>query len=453
MSKLRRFRNSWSGVETFTNVSGPSRHSLKIRTGVDVSNDRAMAHAAVWACVRNRAEDVAKMPVRVVEYDGPVRLRRDAPPWLVRPNPETSTYELFERTMASVDMDGNAFWHVTRNKMGKVTEVWVLPPSAVSVYRDAPVRGQTTISPKRFTYAGTDYSLDEVVHFTGFSVAGRLRGLNPIQQHMHSIGLSIAAEEFGEAFFGNGATMSGIVEMPGMPERQDVSDMQEGLARDQQGIDNAWKPGVLWGGAKWVQLSIPNDAAQFLETRKYQLADIARIWRMPSHKINDLEHATFSNIEHQSIEYVTDALLPAISRLEATILGAGLLDQGQHLKFNPAVLLRGDTKTRYESYAIAITNGWLSPDDVRELEDLNPLPDDIGGQYLRQLNLTPLAKAEAGSSPVEIANLVQKIYLGVGTVLTEAEARDIANRAGAGLNGPGPSEQLALFPSTSTGAP
>lgn len=389
MSGIRKLVKALEVTEPFTNTEGPRFTLGRSRTGVDVTSGRAMRHAAVWACIRNRAEDIAKMPVRVVEYQGNTRIRQESPPWLQRPNPETTPFELFERTAASMDADGNAFWHVAFDRLGRVGEVWCLPPAEVKVWREDPVRGQSGVPPKMFTYGNEDYTTRNIVHFTGFSLPGRLRGLNPIQHHMHTIGLSIAAEEFGETFFGNGATMSGIVELPGVPaDPQVVLDMQDGLARDHQGLENAHRPGVLYGGAKWVQLSIPNDAAQFLETRKYQLTDIARIWRMPSHKINDLEHATFSNIEHQSIEYVTDGLLPPLTRIESAVLAAGLLPQGQHLKFNPAVLLKGDTKARYEAYAQGIQWGWLCPDDVRELEDLNPLPDGVGSVYLRPLNMS-----------------------------------------------------------------
>lgn len=444
MSKLRGLVKAFTEVESFSNLN-PPRMWGQSRSGVDVTPSRAMRHAAVWACVRARAEDVAKCPVRVVEYQGSTRLRRETPAWIQKPNAELTSFELFELTTSSLDTDGNAFWHVSWDRLGRVGEVWPLPPDQVQVWRDPPKAGQVGVNPKRFTYAGDDYDLGTIVHIKGFSLPGRLRGLNPIQQHMHSIGLSIAAEEFGEQFFSNGATPSGIVTMPGMPEREKVAEMQAGLARDMQGLDNASKPGVLYGGATWTQLTIPNDAAQFLETRKFQLADIARIYRVPSHKINDLEHATFSNIEHQSIEWVTDGILPTVSRIEAQVVAAGLLDQGHHLKFNLGALLRGDMKTRYESYAIGTTNGWLSADDVRELEDLNPLPDGIGGSYMRPLNLTPLAGDGGTSSPTEIAAMLQKLYLAVGPVITESEARTLANKAGAGLTGPGPAaEQLAL---------
>lgn len=435
MSKIRQALRSvkaLESVESFTNLTMGSGLGMRMRSGVEMSTARAMRHAAVWSCVRARAEDVAKLPVRTIEYQGQTRLVREPAPWLQRPNPETTTFELFERTTASIDTDGNAFWHVSKDRLGRVAEVWPLPPTEVQVWRDRPRRGEG-LQPKRFTYCNEDYALGEIVQFTGFSLPGRLRGMNPIQEHMHSIGLSIAAEEYGEVFFGNGATMSGIVQMPGVPDREAVREMQDGLARDHQGLANAHRPGVLIGGATWTQLTIPNDAAQFLETRKYQRTDIASIYRMPLHKIGDLERATFSNIEHQSIEYVSDAILPTSSRIEHQVAAAGLLEQGHHLKFNYGVLLKGDTKARYEAYAQAVQWGWMCPDDVRELEDLNPLPDGQGAHYLRPLNMVTADEANDPASAPELTRMLQQIYLAVGTVITAEEARAILNSAGAGL--------------------
>jgi len=403
VSRLRQIAKALTVTEEpFTNMNVP-RFGTRSRTGVTVNSTRAMQHGAVWACVRNRSEDIAKLPMRVVEYQGTSRIRQEAPAWLEKPNSETTPFELIERTVASVDIDGNAFWWVGRDRLGRISEVWILPPQQTDVFRDPPKRGQTTINPKRYRYAGTTYEADEIVHITGFSLAGRLRGLSPIEQHAHSIGLSIAAEEFGASFFGNGATPSGIVELPaeaGIPDTKVITDMQDGIARDHTGLANAHRPGVLFGGAKWVPLTISNEASQFLESRNYQLRDIARIYRQPPHKIGDLERATFSNIEHQGIEYVGDGILPTVTRIEQAVFAAGLLGPGQHLKFNLAALLRGDTLARFQAYALARQWGWLCVDDIRELEDLNPLPDGEGAVYLNPMNMVP---ASLYASPPETA--------------------------------------------------
>lgn len=395
-------------VEPFDNRSFPWSRS---RTGVSVSQTRALQHAAVWACIRLRAETIAALPLGVVEYEGEARTRAETPTWLARPNPETTRYELIERTVASLDCDGNAFWYFERDRIGRIREVWALPPTAVKVWRDPPKRPGDPPGPKIFTVGDEDFTADRILHIPGFSVAGRLRGLSPIDQHRHALGLAVAAEEYGETFFGNGAVMSGVIEAPGDPGRAAVDRMRESFAQDHQGLRNMHKPGLLFGGAKWTQLTIPNDSAQFLETRKYQLAEVTRIFRVPPHKIGDLERATFSNIEHQGIEWVQDGVLPTTARIEAAVRAGGLLETGQHLRFNLDGLLRADISSRYAAYAIGRQWGWLNADDIRAKEDMNPLPDGKGQTYLEPLNMVPAgaprevaqALARAGVAPTAIA--------------------------------------------------
>jgi HK97 family phage portal protein len=214
--------------------------------------------------------------------------------------------------------------------------------------------------------------------------------------------LALAAEEYGESFFRNGATMSGVIEAERDPGEPAVARMRASFARDHQGLRNSHKPGFLFG-AKWTPLSIPNDAAQFLETRKYQLGEIARIFRVPPHKIGDLDRATFSNIEHQAIEWVTDGVIPTTARIEAAVLAAGILDVGQHLRFNFSGLLRGDTVSRYAAYAVGRQWGWLSVDDIRALEDQNPLPDGRGQVYLEPMNMTPVGQEDELKIPEQVS--------------------------------------------------
>lgn len=389
----------------FTNIDTPPSvfGGLLTRTGLRSTRERALRLAAVWACVRIRAETIGMLPVQVVQVDGDERHPVDLPPWLIRPNPETTRFELFERTAASIDTDGNAFWGLERDNLGRLQNVWPLAPAQVQVFRGDP-RRKGDVGPKLFRISNEEYTTDQILHISGFSLPGRLRGLNPVEQHAHALGLAAAAEEYGEAFFGNGTVMAGVIEAPTDPGPDNVKRMQSTFARDHSGIRNAHKPGFLFGGAKWVQLTIPNDTAQFLETRKFQTTEIARIFRVPPHKIGDLERATFSNIEHQAIEWVTDGVMPTTTRIESAVVAAGLLDRDQALKFNLAGLLRGDTVSRYAAYAIGRQWGWLSADDIRGLEDMNPLPDGIGGTYLEPLNMVPAGERP---EPEVIANALR----------------------------------------------
>lgn len=443
MSLLRKLvKNYWTVTESFSNVSEPKRITTLRRHG----KDQALRLATVWACVKARAEDLGALPVHVVERRGKQRIEKPPPTWLQQPNPETTVFELIEHTSASIDVDGNAFWWLMRDRLGRVGEVWVLPPSEVHVHRDRPPRDDPKrYMPKEYRVGNEDVPADEILHIRGFSLPGRLRGLNPIQEHMVSLGLAMAAEEYGEAFFRNGATMSGVIEAEADPGEDNVRRMQASFELDHSGVRNAHRPGFLFGGAKWRQLTIPNDAAQFLETRQYQRQEICAIFRVPPHKAQILDRATWGNIEHQAIEWVTDGLVPTISRIEKAVLAAGLLDRGDVLRIDPRGRLRGDMAARYAAYAIGRQWGWLSADDIRELEDEDPLPDGQGSTYLVPLNMLPAGgPGETAATPKELAEIVQKIYLGVGKVLTEDEARDILNRAGAGLAVPGPDFAAAV---------
>lgn len=391
MSFLRRLQNR-SVIEHGDNVNPPSGFFGVAGGLTPMSRTRAMQLATVWACIKIRAETIGALPAGIVEYRGDTRIPKESPTWLQRPNPETTRFELFERTSASIDADGNAFWFKQRDRLGRVMEVWLLSPNRVEVGRED--------GRKVFRIDNEDFGGDEVLHIPGFSLPGRLRGMNPIDQHRHALGLAVAAEEYGEAFFRNGAVMSGVIEHPNDPGEDGAKRMQDSFARDHSGVRRAHKPGVLFGGAKWVQLTIPNDNAQFLETRKYQRNEICSIYRVPPHKVGDLERATFSNIEHQSIEWVTDGVMPTTVRIESAVLADGsLLDRGDHLKINLAGLVRGDIASRYAAYAVGRQWGWLSADDIRALEDMNPLPDGIGQTYLEPLNMVPAGERPAVDQP------------------------------------------------------
>ena len=209
-------------------------------------------------------------------------------------------------------------------------------------------------------------------------------------------GIRLACEEYGASFFGNGASPSGVLEHPGViknPER--VRDAWQRA----YGGRNAHKVAVLEEGMKFTPIAIPNNEAQFLETRKFQIEEIARMYRVPLHMIGDLDHATFSNVEHLSLDFVKYSLDPWIVRWEQSLQKALLSDseKGQYfVKFNVDGLLRGDYASRMQGYAIARQNGWMSANDIRELEDMNMLSEEEGGNlYLVNGSFTKLADAGA----------------------------------------------------------
>lgn len=233
-----------------------------------------------------------------------------------------------------------------------------------------------------------------MLHIPGLGFDG-LVGYSPIAVAKNAIGLSIATEEYGAKFFANGATPGGILEYSGVIK--DPDSVRGAWNRGFGGSSNSSKVAVLEEGMKYTPISISPDEAQFLDTRKFQISEIARIFRVPPHLIGDLEHSTFSNIEQQSLEFVTYSLQPWLVRWEQGICRALLSEDEKKdyfAKFNVDGLLRGDYQSRMSGYATARQNGWMSANDIRELENLDRIPAEDGGDlYLINGNMTKLADA------------------------------------------------------------
>jgi HK97 family phage portal protein len=238
---------------------------------------------------------------------------------------------------------------------------------------------------------------DEILHIHGFSRDG-IVGLSPIAYARESIGLGLAAQEYGARLFANNTTPKGVIEYPGKFKNQDtLNRLKEQIESAHRGLTNSHRMLILEEGMKWAQTGIAPEDAQFLQSRKFQIAEIARIFRIPPHMLGDLERATFTNIEHQSIDFVVHTIRPWLVRWEQEIMRSLLLPSQQKThfaEFNVDALLRGDIKSRYDAHAVGIRNGWLNADEVRQLENMNPIPDGKGQQYMVPLNMAP-----AGGEP------------------------------------------------------
>ncbi|HUR24003.1 MAG TPA: phage portal protein, partial [Acidimicrobiales bacterium] len=272
----------------------------------------------------------------------------------------------------------------------QVVELWVVHPDHVKVTK----RGAGRVYEVwRGGQKAGEFTQDEVLHIRGFSMPGSLYGLSPIEYHRSAIGLSLAAEEYGARFFGHDATPGGVIEVPAGTSESALKQMAAKWRAKHQGLSNAHEPGFLLNGSKWQAVSIPNDSAQFLETRKMQVTEIARLFGVPAHKVGDMEHATFSNIEHQAIEFVQDCILPWLKCLEEAfnpLLGRGAapdMRTGAYVKWNVDGLLRGDSQSRAEFYNVMRNIGVYNADDILALEDRPPIPGGAGQMYWRPLNM------------------------------------------------------------------
>jgi HK97 family phage portal protein len=373
-------------------------------SGKRVNERSAMQMTAVYACVRILSEAIAGLPVHLYRYtdSGGKEKAIDNHLYFLlhdEPNPEMTSFAFRETLMTHLLLWGNAYAQIIRNGKGEILGLYPLMPDRMTVDRDdkgrlyyeyqvttddAPINKKSTVKLKPY----------DVLHIPGLGFDG-LVGYSPIAMAKNAIGLAIAAEEYGSKFYANGATPSGVLEHPGIVK--DPEKVRESWQSAFGGSANANKTAVLEEGMKYNPISIAPEQAQFLETRKFQINEIARIFRVPPHMVGDLEKSSFSNIEQQSLEFVKYTLEPWIVRWEQSIMRSllSMEDKKKYfVKFNVDGLLRGDYQSRMNGYATARQNGWMSTNDIRELENLDLIPDELGGNlYLVNGNMTKLQDA------------------------------------------------------------
>ena len=350
-------------------------------SGRAVNERTAMQTSAVYACVRILSESVAGLPLHVYRQNEGSK-ERAANHSLQRllhdePNPEMTSFVFRETLMAHLLLWGNAYAQIIRDGRGYPIALYPLLPDRMSVGRNP--NGELL-----YTYQSEKGQVklrrENVLHIPGLGFDG-LIGYSPIAMAKNAIGLALATEDYGSAFFANGANPGGVLEHPGVIKPEQADRLRESW-QSQFGGANAHKVAVLEEGLKFHQMSIPPEQAQFLETRKFQINEIARIFRVPPHMVGDLEKSSFSNIEQQSLEFVKYTLDPWVIRWEQTLQQALILPGEKatvFIRFNLDGLLRGDYQNRMQGYSVGIQNGFYSVNDVRGLEDLNLLPDSEGG--------------------------------------------------------------------------
>lgn len=366
------------------------------KTGIYVNEETALKFSAVFACVRILAESVASLPLPVYKRLKVGRERAiDHPLYSLlhdQPNGEMTSYSFREVLMVHLLLWGNAYCEIERDNFGRIIGLWPLLPNKTWPERDDSTR---QIVYKTISSDGKMITLssDKVLHIPGLGFNG-LIGFSPIRMAMQeAIGLGLAAEEFGADFYANGAHMGGIIEYPAKISKDGRERFETSVRDKYGGLGKAHKLMVLEEGLKFHDVTIPQNEAQFIESRKFQLEEIARMYRVPLHMIQNLDRSTNNNIEHQSLEFVVHTLRPWLVRWEQAISWKLLNPQEKRryfAKFTVDGLLRGDIKSRYEAYAVGRQNGWLCADDIRELEDMNPLPDDQGKIFLINGNMVPV---------------------------------------------------------------
>lgn len=365
-------------------------------SGKSVTVQSAIQLSTVYACVRVISETVASLPLSVYEaekdgnkkaLDHPLyRLLHD------EPNSEMTSFVFREVMLAHLLLYGNSYSQIIRSGKNSVVGLYPLLPDHMDVDRDS--KGNLT-----YTYTTSDGKTvvikpRDILHIPGLGFDG-VMGYSPIALEKNAIGLGIASEEYGSKFFSNGARPSGILTHPNTVKNPKA--LRESWNSAYGGSANSNRVAILEEGMKFEPIAIPNNEAQFLETRKFQVDEICRIFRVPPHLVCDLEHATFSNIEHMSIDFAVHTIRPWLVRIEQAMNRALFPEQEKgrfFVQFNIDGLMRGDYKSRMEGYAIARQNGWMSANDIRELENQNPIPASEGGDaYLVNGNMISISTA------------------------------------------------------------
>ena len=379
--------------------------------GKSVTAQTALQLSTVYACIRVISESIASLPLGVYEstIDGNKKAENHSLYRLLHDeaNAEMTSFVFREVMLTHLLLYGNSYSQIMRNGKNQIIGLYPLLPDHMVVDRDT--KGRLT-----YTYTTRDGKIftlysNDILHIPGLGFDGVL-GYSPIALEKSAIGLGLASEEYGSKFFSNGARPSGILTHPNTVKNPKA--LRESWNAAYGGSSNSNRVAILEEGMKFEPMAVPNNEAQFLETRKFQVDEICRIFRVPPHLVGDLEHATFSNIEHMSIDFAVHTIRPWLVRIEQSMNRALFSEREKgrfYVQFNIDGLMRGDYKSRMEGYAIARQNGWMSANDIRELENLNPIPAEEGGDaYLVNGNMIPISQARKEPNDEKILELGQK---------------------------------------------
>lgn len=361
-----------------------------------VTETSALSVTAVFACVQVIAETLASLPLityRQLQPRGRERATSHPLYGLLhdRPNPEMSAMPFREALLGHVCLWGTGYAEIQRDADDRPIALWPLRPDRMSAAR-------TSSGQLYWQYRmpdGTDKPFDDrnLLRITGIGSNG-IRGYSRIQLADEAIGLALDAQSFGARFFQNDSRPGGVLQSKDRLSDEAFEHLKQSWEEAHRGVGNAWRVAILEEGVTWQQVGLPPGDAQWIETRKLSVVEIARLYRVPLHLIQHLEQATFTNIEHQSLDFVIHTVRPWAQRFEEAcerVLLSDVERQTLYVEHLVDGLLRGDLKTRYEAYSIGSQNGFLSANDVREIENLNPIPAEEGGDVYRvQLNMTSL---------------------------------------------------------------
>lgn len=366
--------------------------------GINVDPDVALSLTAVYSAVNILANAVASLPVHAYRKTKSYRqILEQQPPWLDKVsgmvNPETDQFEFIHRIMTSLLLYGNAYMVITdRDRQGYPSELYNVHPDDITIQRrDGTViytiinQGKDDTPLKRYT---SKNPTGTIIHIKAFADGDDLKGISPIDNCKEALGFGKAVELFGSRFFENGTNLSGVIEIDQTPTEEQLRQFMETWDKHHKGVNKSHRPGILTGGAKWRNISLPPDQAQFIDSRRFSIEEVARIFNVPLFLLNEHTKQTSwgSGLEEQNKAFIQYSVTPWLTRLELTL--NQLLPRGQFVKFDLNGYLRGNAKDRVEVYNKLRMLGVLTANDIRALEDMSPIEDPgIGDTYLIPLNM------------------------------------------------------------------
>ncbi|MFA5376879.1 MAG: phage portal protein [Dehalococcoidia bacterium] len=365
-------------------------HGEDTWTGLDVDRISALGLPIVWACVRVLSETLASLPWILYKRTDRGKVRADNHPLFdilhIQPNPQQTAFMFREQLQGHLGIFGNAYANIIRNGTGYVQELWPLSPDSVKPYRE---KGRLLFEyTDRATGLKDILSENEVFHISGLSFDG-IQGYAPLELNKQTLGLALAAKRYAAEYFANEGTPSLTLTSPGKLSEDAYKRMTKSWEESHSRWGKKHRPAILEQGTEAKEISASPDKAQLVEVQKFLTREVCRYYRMQPHMVQDMEDATYSNIEHQGIEFSVHTMRPWCVRWEQAAL-TQLLSEKDRKKYFPEflmdALLRGDTLSRYQSYRIALEAGIFNADEIRELENRNEREDGGGKTYFAPQN-------------------------------------------------------------------
>lgn len=371
--------------------------------GVAVNGKTAFEIVAFFSAVSLISDTISTLPVdSFIRQDGERRPYRPRPTWVDQPDVDTTRQAHYGAVVTSLLVHGNSYTRVYRNRKGEIVNLVVLDPSTVEVRRNS-------IGRKMFIVQGEDkpLSADEIIHIIDLAEPGGLTGISRVAKLKDALGVATALQAYAARFFGQGSTTNGIIEFPGALTAEQAKNLVDGFDARHRGWRRGHKTGVLSGGAKYVSTTVANDQAQFLDSRRFAVEEIARAFNIPLHMMGIPDTASYASVEQNNLQFVSHTLRPILEKIEWSY--STLLPNQAFIKFNFNALLRGDLQSRATAYSIMGQSGYVSVNDVRKLEDLPPVEN--GDQYR-----VPLANIDLGATTLA----TEEIKVGMVKILVEA---------------------------------